>query len=141
MTSWQGRSVLVTGCTGFLGGALRTAAGVAGGVMAANALESLFSGHRGYEGSGMNAGFAQPNFGQPQASPWAASPTGGADPLDQGGDSKSYPQPDNTAWAPVPATPDTGWQDASNTQDSGWQDASSGSDSSSDSGWTDDSNS
>ena len=132
--------------SGFLGSALRTAAGVAGGVMAANALEGLFTGNHGTGGSGMNAGFGQSNFGQQnfgqqQASPWAASPTGGADPLDQGGDSKSYPQPDNTAWNPAPTTPDTGWQDASNTQDSGWQDASSGSDSSSDSGWTDDSNS
>lgn len=35
------------GGSGFLGSALTTAAGVAGGMMAANALEGLFSGHHG----------------------------------------------------------------------------------------------
>lgn len=37
--------------SGFLGSALTTAAGVAGGMMAANALEGLFSGHHGAAGA------------------------------------------------------------------------------------------
>lgn len=38
--------------SGFLGSALTTAAGVAGGMMAANALEGLFSGHHGADAAG-----------------------------------------------------------------------------------------
>ncbi|GBQ97866.1 DUF2076 domain-containing protein [Asaia lannensis] len=37
--------------TGFLGSALTTATGVAGGMLAANAIESLFSGHHGADGA------------------------------------------------------------------------------------------
>lgn len=125
--------------SGFLGSALTTAAGVAGGMMAANALSGLFSGGRhdsqsaSFGGGGGNAG----NFGQAnpagEAAPWATPPLGAPDPMDQGGESKDYPaqqawsQPD-TGWqdAAAPAQ-DSGWQDASNT-DSGWSDSSSGSD-------------
>lgn len=89
--------------SGFLGSALTTAAGVAGGIMAANALTSLFSGGHG---SGLGAGAAG---AAGAASPWA---TGGA--VDQGG------------WdTPPAALPDQGFADNGGwdtppAQDSGW---------------------
>ncbi|EHH69137.1 DUF2076 domain-containing protein [Gluconobacter morbifer] len=45
------------GGTGFLGSALTTAAGVAGGMMTANALEGLFSDHHGAAGGDAAGGF------------------------------------------------------------------------------------
>ena len=125
---------------GFLGGALQTAAGVAGGVLAANALTSMFSG--GGHGGGMfgsSASAAEPGYlpGSEAAgsSPWGGdAATAAADPFDQGGAAKDEPAADqyadNSAWAPA-SDPgqDSGWQDASNS-DSGW-------DSGGDSGWTD----
>ncbi len=124
---------------GFLGGALQTAAGVAGGVLAANALTSLFSG--GGHGGGMfgsSASAAEPGYlpgSEAASSPWAADPTtAAADPFDQGGLAKDAPAADsyadNSAWAPA-SDPgqDSGWQDASSA-DSGW-------DGGGDSGWTD----
>jgi hypothetical protein len=49
-----------SGGSGFLGSALTTAAGVAGGVLAADALTSMFSGHGGGFGGG---GFGGGGFG------------------------------------------------------------------------------
>jgi len=120
--------------SGFLGSALTTAAGVAGGMMAANALSGLFSGnHQNASAASFGGGSGsapQQNFPGEQA-PWA-NPAGGADPNDQGGDAKSYPA-DQSSWNTAPAAPDTGWQDAASTPaDTGWQDASS-----TDSGWSD----
>jgi hypothetical protein len=123
------------GGSGFLGSALTTAAGVAGGMMAANALSNLFSGghHDSYGtsfgGGGFGGGGFAPQQGTPaEASPWASAPA--ADPNDQGGDAKSYPAPDQTAWNTPDPAPDSGWQDASagDSGDSGWSD-SGGSDS------------
>ena len=118
--------------SGFLGSALTTAAGVAGGMMAANALSGLFSGGHhdassaSFGGGGFAGGGQQSLPGE--AAPWGAPGTGGADPLDQGGDSKSYAQPDQSGWQNAAAAPaDTGWQDASAAPaDSGWADSSSG---------------
>ncbi|MDE2334818.1 MAG: DUF2076 family protein [Rhodospirillales bacterium] len=56
---------------GFLGSALRTAAGVAGGIFAADALMGLFGGHGGFGGGLLGGGNG----------PWS----GGADADDQGG--------------------------------------------------------
>ncbi|MDG6093891.1 DUF2076 domain-containing protein [Acetobacter sp. AN02] len=69
------------GGSGFLGSALTTAAGVAGGMMAANALEGLFSGHHG--GAGGDGGWgAAPsetvinnNYGSAAPDPFAGSGT------------------------------------------------------------------
>ncbi|MBR2124108.1 MAG: DUF2076 domain-containing protein [Acetobacter sp.] len=47
------------GGSGFLGSALTTATGVAGGMLAANAITSLFSGHHGAESGGFMGGSAQ----------------------------------------------------------------------------------
>ncbi len=138
--------------SGFLGSALTTAAGVAGGMMAANALSGLFSGHHdsqaasfgGGGSGGAGSGGNLSNFGQAnlagEAAPWATPAAGGADPMDQGGEAKGYPaqdawaQPADTGWQNAAApVQDTGWQDAAApAQDSGWQDASN-----TDSGWSD----
>jgi hypothetical protein len=123
--------------SGFLGSALTTAAGVAGGMMAANALSGLFSGSGHHDAAAASFGgdhassFGQANLAG-EATPWANPSLGGPDPLDQGGDSKDYGQ--QSAWN---TQPDTGWQNAAPAQDSGWQDAAPAQDS----GWTDASNS
>lgn len=119
--------------SGFLGSALTTAAGVAGGMMAANALSGLFSGgHQAQQQAASFGGDHSSNVGQAnpagEAAPWATPPLGAPDPQDQGGEAKDYSQ--QAAWN---TQPDTGWQNAAPAQDSGWQDASS----STDSGWTD----
>ena len=118
--------------SGFLGSALTTAAGVAGGMMAANALSGLFSGGHAQAAAASFGGGGADSFGQAnlagEAAPWANPSLGSPDPMDQGGDAKDYSQ--QAAWN---TQPDTGWQDAAApAQDSGWQDASS-----TDSGWTD----
>lgn len=81
--------------SGFLGSALTTAAGVAGGMVAGNALMSLFSPHH----DAFGGGFAGPGYA-PQPSPWAtpnqdyvdtgswgagAEPPANQDYVDQGG--------------------------------------------------------
>ena len=129
---------------GFLGGALQTAAGVAGGVLAANALTSLFSGG-GHSGGMFGGNVSAPGDvgylpGGGEGSPWGGAAGGSAgfapDPFDQGGALKDTPASDqyadNSSWTPV----------ADQSQDSGWQDASSGDtgggwDSGTDSGWSD----
>ncbi|NVN36570.1 DUF2076 domain-containing protein [Komagataeibacter swingsii] len=73
--------------SGFLGSALTTAAGVAGGMMVGNALTDLFSGH--HDAGGFASGMPQPggetiinnNYGDSTAG------TGGADPFAGGGTS------------------------------------------------------
>lgn len=97
--------------SGFFGSALRTAAGVAGGVLAADAISSLFSGHHGggFVPSAQ-AGEMLPGGGL-GANPWAApaaSPTGG-DPFDQGGAAK---QEDASGWTDASSAvpdPSGGW--------------------------------
>ncbi len=143
----------VSGC---LGGALRTAAGVAGGLVAGQALMNLFEGNRGGgfggfgSGAAMPGGFEQgPGLGTPggwvDGGPVADRSGGGfaPDPYDQGGALKSDPASDpfaggqgggdNSGWAPVSdqSGGDSGWQDAA--PDAGW-DSGSNSD---DGGWTD----
>jgi hypothetical protein len=142
--------------SGFLGGALRTAAGVAGGLVAGEALMSLFEGNRGGGGfGGFGGGAAMPGgfesggaFGTPggwvDAGPVSDNAGGFAvDPYDQGGALKSDPGSDpyaagqaDSGWAPVADSSgggDSGWQDASAPDDGGW-DSGSNSD---DGGWTD----
>jgi uncharacterized protein len=143
---------------GFFGSALRTAAGVAGGVLAADALMSLFSPHQGiagglgggFGGGGLGGGFGGPGvvenvtINNPGANPW-----GGTDPMDAGGalkdgsDSKfdAPPTVDQSAWSPAPQDQGGGgWQDAQSNQGGtdqggGWQDAPP--DDSSGGGWDD----
>ncbi len=89
--------------SGFLGSALTTAAGVAGGMVVGNMLMNAFSG-----GGAAHAAAAT-------SSPWT-NPTGAADPFAQGGEPKDG------------AAADSGWSDASpvsyegDSTDSGWDD-------------------
>jgi hypothetical protein len=89
--------------SGFLGSALTTAAGVAGGMVAGNALMNLFSGgHGGF--ASVPAGGFMPTAAA--ASPWATPAAGGAaDPYDTGGAEKT--EPDSSGWTNAdPAAPD-----------------------------------
>ena len=119
--------------SGFFGSALRTAAGVAGGVVAADALMSLFSGHHSYGGGFGGA----PMY--PGGAPFAGSPWGGGAPsnpgyVDQGTWDQSgggMPAPDqnyvdNGTWdQPSDPAPDTSGGDAS-WNDGGGTDAGGG---------------
>ena len=102
------------GGSGFLGSALTTAAGVAGGMLAFNAVESLFTDRGAAATAAGNAG---------DSSGWASVP-------DQGGGF------DNSGWGSN-AADNSGWQtmpDQTTQDNSGWTDDSSGG---SDSGWDD----
>lgn len=110
------------GGSGFLGSALTTAAGVAGGMLAFNAIEGLFS-NRGAElaatGAGAGGGFDQ--------SGWAPLPDqAAADSTGWGGGA------DNSGWQTMPdqSTADnTGWQDDFGADSgAGWDDSGSNDD-------------
>lgn len=83
------------GGSGFLGSALTTAAGVAGGMLATNAIMGMFGGHSGF-GGGMGGGFGGGmgggttivnNYGDAQqGGGFAAAP----DAYDQGGSQKDF---------------------------------------------------
>jgi len=121
------------GGTGFLGGALRTAAGVAGGVVLGNALMNLFEGHGGGGGSG--ATFAPESGASPWGSPPAAGDAGSSGYVDQGSwtpDASGGGTASGTAggggWTDASAQPDQGgggWSDAPPANDS-WSDAGGG---------------
>lgn len=110
--------------SGFLGSALTTAAGVAGGMVAGNALMNLFSGHQGYGG-----GFAggMPMGGNPQG----ASAMPGQGNVDtaawgQGGmPAGNQDYVDNGAWD-QPTGGDSSWSDDSGGSDGSWDDNSGG---------------
>jgi uncharacterized protein len=111
--------------TGFFGSALRSAAGVAGGILAADTLMNLFSGNRGYGGGG--APFA--------GSPWGAPTRPDPGYADQGNwdQSGGTPAPDqnfvdNGSWdQPTdPASGDSTWNDAGSSDDSSSWDAGGG---------------
>jgi hypothetical protein len=112
--------------SGFLGSALTTAAGVAGGMVVGNALMDLFSPHHGL-GGGLGGGFggAGETVNVFPAEPAAGSPWSGAD--SQG----------SSAWDNQTTTPDTGnsgwggssgggWDNTSSTDSSGGWDSSGG---------------
>ena len=106
--------------SGFLGSALTTAAGVAGGLVAGNALMNLFSGSHN-PGGGFGGGYGAPMGG----SPWGAPPADQGY-VDQGTwDTSGGGQPD-------PGSADPGYVDTGSWDTSGGNDQSS---------WTDDSSS
>ena len=125
--------------SGFLGSALTTAAGVAGGMVAGNALMSLFSGgHGGFGGAASPAATefipVQPGGGVASDSPWAAPPAAApvSDPYDVGGADKGVA--DNSGWSNVdqggwqqPVSDTGGWSDAQNVDTGGWSDPGSNS--------------
>ncbi|HEX4260519.1 MAG TPA: DUF2076 family protein [Acetobacteraceae bacterium] len=121
--------------SGFLGSALTTAAGVAGGLVAGNALMDLFSGNRGGFGGGGGFGGAgvpgsetinnyygdQGAGGGPGGDPWGAggappvdpgAAVGGADPWGAGGTAPDAGQTD-------PGQADPGWGNAGTSGTSG----------------------
>nr|WP_294523590.1 DUF2076 family protein [uncultured Rhodopila sp.] len=99
--------------SGFLGSALTTAAGVAGGVVAGNALMSLFSPHQSSFGGGGG-------FGAGAASPWATPPDQGyvdTGSWDQGGGAApaagNQDYVDNGTWDQPAQPDDSSWTDNS----------------------------
>ncbi len=112
------------GGTGFFGSALRSAAGVAGGILAADTLMNLFSGNRGYGGGAPFGG-----------SPWGASTPADPGYVDQGSwdQSGGVPAPDqnyvdNGSWdQPTdPGSGDSSWGDAGSSDNSSDWDSGGG---------------
>jgi hypothetical protein len=117
------------GGSGFLGSALTTAAGVAGGLVAGEALMSLFSPHQGLGGGLGGGGFAG---GVPAASPWAAPSqdyvdTGSWDQSGGAAPAGNQDYVDNGTWDQPAPEPDTSWTDNSGGgSDSGWDSGGGG---------------
>jgi uncharacterized protein len=119
------------GGSGFLGSALTTAAGVAGGVVLGNALMDMFSPNRGLEGS-LGGGAAG------GASPWGAATAPDQGYVDQGTwdnsgsaapapdqgyvDQGSWDQPDQSGGS------DAGWDNTGGADDGGFDPGGGGSD-------------
>jgi hypothetical protein len=123
------------GGSGFLGGALATAAGVAGGMVAGNALMGMFSG-----GHGGAADLASAPADAALGAASAANPWGGdaaaSDPFAAGGADKAVA--DNSGWGNVeqggwqqPVADQSSWdnqQTIDTAGDSGWSDGGGGGD-------------
>jgi hypothetical protein len=110
--------------SGFLGSALTTAAGVAGGLVAGEALMGLFSGHHGYGGDSFGGGGGGWGGGAPGGSPWGAPPVApGQDYVDTGAW-------DNSGGAPAPSNQDYvdngTWDQPAADDSSSWSDNSGG---------------
>jgi uncharacterized protein len=113
------------GGSGFLGSALTTAAGVAGGLVAGNALMSLFSPHQGFGGGGFG--------GASQASPWAAPSqdyvdTGSWDQGSGAAPSANQDYVDNGTWDQPAPEADSSWTDNSGGGDANWDSGGGNSD-------------
>ncbi len=121
--------------SGFLGSALTTAAGVAGGMVAGNALMNLFSGSHTDAASAASSaasGFIPVAPSSPWAAPSGATPV--SDPYDVGGADKGAP--DQGGWQ-QPAPDAGGWDTSDQSVDTGgWTDASSDDSSGSSDDWT-----
>ena len=132
--------MLGSGGSGFLGSALRTAAGVAGGVVLGNALMNMFEGHHG------SGATLLPDAGE---SPWGSPPAAGTGAeggyVDQGSWTPDAGRGAGGGWTDAAAQPDQGgglsdaqppsdsWSDAGGGDGGGWSDAGGG-------GWDDSSN-
>ncbi len=106
--------------SGFLGSALTTAAGVAGGMLAANAITSMFSGGHGAAGAlgGGAAGAAASPWATPAAVDQGSWDTGATGIPDQGyADTGSWDQQQQPA-------PDSSWDD--NSGGGGWDNSGGG---------------
>jgi hypothetical protein len=120
------------GGSGFLGSALTTAAGVAGGMVVGNALMGMFEGHHGGESFG-GGGFGGGGFGgggfgaggeASAGSPWgSAASDPGSNPFDGGG---VLPTSDPTAGFGSPDTSSSDPFAGSGAPDSSWDQASGG---------------
>ena len=108
--------------SGFLGSALTTAAGVAGGLVAGNALMSLFSGSHGGGGFGGGFGGAAPMA----ESPWGSAP---AAPDQSYVDQGTWTDPAGGGGTTDPGYVDSGtWDTSGGGDQSSWTDNSGGSD-------------
>ena len=125
--------------SGFLGSALTTAAGVAGGIVAADALTSLFSGGRGY-GGGLGGGFGGGNTTiiEENQNPWGGAPPADQGYVDQGtwdtsggggqtdpGTNSGYV--DNGSWDTSGGSDQSSWSDNSSSDDTSWDSSGGGS--------------
>lgn len=112
--------------SGFLGSALTTAAGVAGGVVVGNALMDLFSPHRTLGGD-LGGGGGLGGGALPAESPWG-SPPASADQgyVDQG--SWTTPDPGQGAWDQGGGGDQGTWNDSSGNGDQSSWDTSGGDD-------------
>jgi uncharacterized protein len=120
--------------SGFLGSALTTAAGVGGGILAADALMNLFSGHHETGGGAFGGGY--PEAAPVVESPWGGGLPGGGVPPDQGyvdqgswdnsggGAPSNQDFVDNGSWDQSAGSPDD-----NSSGDSGWDSGGGGSDS------------
>ena len=124
-----GGGMFQRGGSGFLGSALTTAAGVAGGMVAGNALMNMFSGHHDSSTFGGNGGFGGGFGGDQSGGGWGGG-QGGVDPYDVGGAPKDFGDNSNSGWTQS----DVGQSDAGQS-DGGWTDSGGGGDSGG--GWTD----
>jgi hypothetical protein len=114
--------------SGFLGSALTTAAGVAGGLVAGNALMSLFSPHHEGFGGGFGGG------GMPGGSPWATPAAPSQDYVDTGSWNSGNAAPpagnqdyvDNGSWDQNSGGGDASWTDNSSNGGGGWDQGSGG---------------
>jgi hypothetical protein len=117
-------STFQRGGSGFLGSALTTAAGVAGGVVGANLLMDMFSGHSGGGGGMFGGGGGGFGSGTPQETIINNNYGNASDP-----GAGSW---DNNAQS----APDPSWDNSQDPDNSGWDDNSGGG-----GGWDDNSNS
>jgi hypothetical protein len=124
-----------SGGSGFLGSALTTAAGVAGGVLAADALTSMFSGHGGGFGGGGfgGGGFGGGGFGGEEVinnetvvNNYGPQDGGAADPWAGAGGTPD-PAPGGDAWSGGGAADSGGdWSGGGGGDSGGWDDNSGG---------------
>ncbi|HQT76880.1 MAG TPA: DUF2076 domain-containing protein [Rhodopila sp.] len=110
--------------SGFLGSALTTAAGVAGGMVVGNALMDMFSPHRGGFGGGLGeAGAAASPWATPAASPDAVD-TGTWDTGGGGAPANNQDYVDNSGWDTNSAG--GAWDTSGGNDNSGWDQGSGG---------------
>ncbi len=112
--------------SGFLGSALTTAAGVAGGMVVGNMLTNMFTG-----GHQMGGGWSEPAYGMGGGSPWGAPAVTDQGAWDNSGAAAPSNQDyvDNGSWDQQPAQ-DASWSDNSGGSDPGgsWDNSGGGAD-------------
>jgi len=104
--------------SGFLGSALTTAAGVAGGMVAGNALMGLFSPHQGGLGGGGDSAWSNPAGGAVDTGSWNNDTSGGSAGNQDYVDNSTWDQPSGGGDAPLPDNSGGGW-DGGGSWDSG----------------------
>jgi uncharacterized protein len=115
------------GGSGFLGSALTTAAGVAGGLVAGNALMGLFSGREGLGGGGFGGAAAGSPWSTPAAPGQDAVDTGTWDQGSGGAPAGNQDYVDNSTWdQTTPDTDSSGTDNSGGGSDGGWDSGGGG---------------